>query len=78
MSATPIEVTILPDGSVKIETDKVSEASHVRAERFVAELQKLLGGETVRAKRTHGHHHQGAHEHDHDHGHDHTHEDHHA
>lgn len=74
MSKAPITLRFLPDGAVKIETDKVSPASHVRAERFLAEVQKLLGGETTKTKNTHAHHTHDDHDHDHtgDHDHDHA------
>lgn len=66
-------VTVLDDGSVKIETDKVAPADHVRAERFLAEVQRLLGGQTTKTKlahthshdHNHDHHHEGDHHHDH-------------
>lgn len=73
MSEAPITIEVLPDGSVKITTSKIDPAAHVRAERFLAEVAKLLGGTTTRTKRTHGHHHHHDHEGDHDHDHDHSH-----
>jgi hypothetical protein len=71
-----ITITCLPDGSIKIETDKVADAAHVRAERFIGEIQRLLGGAVQRTKRGHGHHHHAHedHDHDHDHGGEHAHE----
>lgn len=72
-SGAPITVRVLPDGSVRIETDKIDDAAHVRAERFLSEVQKLLGGEATRQRRTdvhhdtHDHNHEGEHDHDHSH-----------
>ena len=72
MSKAPMRIRVLEDGSVKIETDTISPASHVRAERFLAEVQKLLGGETTRVRKGHAHHHTHDHEHDEEHDHDHA------
>lgn len=68
----PITIRILDDGSVKIETDKVAPAEHVRAERALAEILRALGGETTRVRRVDGHHHDHSHEEDNDHDHDHA------
>ncbi len=43
-----IQVTILPDGSIKMETDKVSGPNHVNAESFLREVIKLAGGNAER------------------------------
>lgn len=72
MSKAPMRITVLPDGSVKIETDKIAPAAHVRAERFLAEVNKLLGGETTRARRGHAHHDHHDHDHEGEHDHDHA------
>ena len=37
-------ITILEDGTIKIETDKVSAANHVNAEGFIREVFRLAGG----------------------------------
>lgn len=61
-----MKITILPDGSIKVQTDEISAPNHMEAEALLAELEKKAGGgTTVEAT---GHH---AHEH----GHVHTHED---
>lgn len=67
-SPGPMTIEILADGSVKITTSKVSAAAHVRAERMLGEIAKLMDGD-VKAK--HGHHHHGTEEHSHDHDHQH-------
>jgi len=57
-----INLTILPDGTLKLETDKVSMQNHLNAENFLREIGKVAGGKiTV----THKH---GAHSHSHAHG----------
>jgi len=61
-----MRITILDDGSIKVQTDEISAPNHMEAESLLARLEELAGGKTeVEAT---GHH---AHEH----GHTHTHED---
>lgn len=69
--ADNIEIEILPDGTIKTSTDKVSMPNHANAEAFLREMARLAGGPTER-KRKHGH----AHTHTHDHVHDHEHHHH--
>lgn len=58
-----INVEILPDGTIKVETGVVSQANHLNGESFLREMAKLTGGEvTVRHKH-------GAHSHAHTHSH---------
>lgn len=57
-------ITVLPDGSLKIETGKVSAANHMSAEGFIREASRLMGGKVER-KSKHAHHHHHQHEHDH-------------
>jgi hypothetical protein len=62
-----IRVEILPDGTVKTETDSISAANHGTAENFLNEIFRLAGGKsTLEFKRpvpvmeqghTHHHHH---------------------
>ena len=47
--ADEIKIDILPDGTIKIETDKVSGPNHTNAEGFIREIFRLAGG---RGKRT--------------------------
>lgn len=58
-----IEIEILPDGTIKVLTDGISQPNHLSADRFLAEMAKLTGGEVKIEKRT-GH----AHTHSHTHG----------
>lgn len=39
---------ILPDGTIKIESDKISAANHVNAEAFIREVMRLAGGKASR------------------------------
>lgn len=64
--ADEMKITVLPDGSLKIETGRVSAANHMSAEGFIREASRLLGGKVER-KAKHGH------THSHDHNHDHVH-----
>jgi hypothetical protein len=73
-----LKITILPDGTIKTETDKVSMPNHANAEAFLRETARLAGGTTtVKAKQGHHHHHTGHGAHEHDHAHDHAHDHHH-
>lgn len=57
--ADKIKVEILPDGSIKMETDTISLANHVSIEGFVSELTIAAGGleERLPKSGTIGHHH---------------------
>lgn len=61
-------LTILEDGTAKLEVDGISGANHVKADKLVEEFSKLLGGELHVGKRpeaaSHARHH---HRHDHKH-----------
>ena len=48
-----MQITILPDGSLKIETDKISQANHCTAEAFLRNIAKA-GGATQKQKHKHG------------------------
>lgn len=53
MNQDKFNIEILPDGSMKITTDKVSDANHVQAENLIKEMFRLAGGE-VEIKHRHG------------------------
>lgn len=62
-----ISVEILPDGTIKTETDGVSMPNHQSAEKFLKEMFRLAGGKTtmkfkkglrVTEAGEHHHHHQ--------------------
>jgi len=44
--ADKINIEILEDGTISINTDKISQANHVSADKLLAEIQKLAGGKT--------------------------------
>lgn len=51
-----IEIEILPDGTLKMTTDRVSMPNHTNTERLIEEIIKGMGGQVER-KRKAGHHH---------------------
>lgn len=59
MKTDALKISILPDGTIKMETDDVGQANHASADRFSAMMARLAGGatETTRkgAGQTHGH-----------------------
>ena len=66
MNADIITVEILDDGSIKIETDRISGPNHVGAESLLREISKAAGGTTTRRRRVHVG--QTITEHEHEHG----------
>jgi hypothetical protein len=66
-----MEITILEDGRIKVETDDMSGPAHKTADEFLKMVARLAGGETTEAKREGHHHHHHGHGHAHAHGHDH-------
>ena len=46
-----ISIEILPDGSLKVTTSKVSGPNHINAESFLNEMSRLSGGTPKRTKR---------------------------
>ena len=63
-----INVTILEDGTIKVETDEVGQANHMNAEKFLAFMARLAGGQTETIRKPHSH---GQHTHVHGHSHSH-------
>ena len=47
--ADQIKITILEDGTLKVETGKISGPNHLGAEQFLREMSRLCGG-TVEIK----------------------------
>lgn len=62
MAQDNFTVEILPDGSVKIVTDGISQPNHKAADAFLEFLKSKLGGEVETIKRPQAHHHHHAHE----------------
>ncbi len=52
-----LEFEILEDGTIKVSTDKISEANHVSADKLLRLVAQLAGGEVKKTKRRHGHSH---------------------
>ena len=48
-----MNITILPDGTIKVETDKISQANHMTAEAFMRNIATAAGGHQER-KHKHG------------------------
>ena len=46
-----IRIEILPDGTIRIETDGISAANHVSADEFLNFLEELTAGGRKRRKR---------------------------
>ncbi|MGH7260153.1 MAG: hypothetical protein ACREI9_05660 [Nitrospiraceae bacterium] len=57
MANDELTITILDDGTIKIETDQVSMPNHANAEEFLKMAARMVGGETTRTKRGHGREH---------------------
>jgi hypothetical protein len=70
MDAANIE--ILPDGTIKLETGKVSMPNHANAEAFIRELARLSGGSFSQTRRVNASLGKALEEHTHD-GHTHSH-----
>lgn len=49
--ADKIVIEILPDGTIRTETDKISLASHSNAENFLREIGRLAGGTVKRVRK---------------------------
>lgn len=64
MRTDKFTVEILPDGTLKLETDEVSTANHTNAENLLREMSKLCGG-PVAIRHKHG---KAGHNHSHGHG----------
>jgi hypothetical protein len=67
MRLDSLNIEILEDGTIKVSSDRVSQANHMMAEAFLRYISEMAGGGTVRQRK--GHHHTHAHEghHHHDH-----------
>lgn len=60
-----ITYEILPDGTIKWSTSKISAANHSSADEFLKEVERLAGGSTTKTKRQSAHAHAHAEEHQH-------------
>jgi hypothetical protein len=48
MNVDSMKVTILDDGTIKVETDRISQANHLTAEAFMRNLAAAAGGAQTR------------------------------
>lgn len=64
MAIDEMTIEILPDGTIKTETSKISGPNHSNAENFARFLADKTGGASTRTRR--GHHHDHVHEHEHE------------
>ena len=65
-----IRYEVLEDGTISIETDRVSGVNHVSADEMLAQLDAVMGGTRKTRKREgHEHKHASVGKHTHDHGH---------
>lgn len=63
MANDEFKITILPNGDLKIETDEISPANHLQADKVMDFLKGKFGDVQVQKKKLgHAHHHE--HEHD--------------
>ena len=58
------DITILEDGTVRIDTGEFKGAVQLAADKALQWIQEQMGGEVTRERLKHGHHH---HNHNHDH-----------
>ena len=59
-----VTITILDDGTIKLETDKVSMPNHQNAESFLRDVGRLAGGKVERKHKHGAVWHQHSHEHE--------------
>lgn len=60
-----INIEILPDGTIKMTTDRISGANHLSAEGFIRECVTLAGGKTKATRKGTAHAHTHAEKHQH-------------
>lgn len=65
MKRDEINIEVLADGTIKMTTDKISQANHVNAEGFLQLMARLAGGATEKQRKTQGHTHTHGHDHEH-------------
>lgn len=57
MADNTLNIEVLPDGTLKIESSEFAMAEHKTADEFLREVERLMGGDVLksRIKETHGH-----------------------
>ena len=58
-----LNIEVLPNGDLKVTTDKISAANHKSADEFIAFLARECGGAVDKQKNRHGHASHAQHEH---------------
>lgn len=58
MNFDKVEIKILEDGRIKVETDSISQPNHLNADKLLDFISQLMGGEVIREKKKHSHVHQ--------------------
>jgi hypothetical protein len=51
--ADSIDIEILEDGTISIQTSEISDTNHVSADLLLDEIEELAGGQTTRKRREH-------------------------
>ncbi len=64
-----IKITILDDGTARIDTDQITGPAHQAAESALLWIARELGGDVSRVKKSNSHTHHHNHEHEHEHSH---------
>lgn len=52
-----IEIELLDDGTIKVKTEGISDASHISADSLLNQMETLLGGHVTRIKNPEKHNH---------------------
>jgi hypothetical protein len=58
MNMDKLKITILQDGTIRVETDEVGQANHLSADKFLQAMARMAGGETTTERKGKGHVHQ--------------------
>lgn len=66
MPKNEMDIQILPDGRLRVETNDWSGPAHVAADKFLKLVGELMGGEVTTEKVKHSHVHNHSHVHSHE------------
>lgn len=58
-----INITVLEDGTLQIETDEISEPNHMSADKLLKGIEELMGGKVVIKKKPNSQNHAHMHKH---------------
>ena len=56
-----INIEIMEDGTIKVKTEGISDASHISADSLLTQIETLLGGHVTRIKNPEKHNHSHSH-----------------